>query len=67
VPFAFVAHCEQRWSLHCQCSHVLMKIYVLLGLTVVGLVALTPIQSKADDGFRIRKAGFPIREAMLLW
>ena len=30
-----------------------MKRYFLLGLTALGLVALTPTGSKADDGFRI--------------
>jgi hypothetical protein len=30
-----------------------MKRYLLWGLTALGLVALTPTGSKADDGFRI--------------
>jgi hypothetical protein len=30
-----------------------MKRYFLLGLTALGLVALTPTESKADDGLRV--------------
>ena len=30
-----------------------MKKYFLLGLAVLGLIALAPTQSKADDGFRV--------------
>jgi hypothetical protein len=30
-----------------------MKRYFLLGLTALGLIALAPTQSKADDGFRV--------------
>jgi hypothetical protein len=30
-----------------------MRRFLLLGLTALGLFAVAPIQSKADDGFRI--------------
>jgi hypothetical protein len=30
-----------------------MKRYFLLGLTALGLVAVTPTESKADDGLRV--------------
>ena len=30
-----------------------MKRYFLLGLAALGLMALAPTQSKADDGFRV--------------
>ncbi len=30
-----------------------MKRYFLLGLAALGLIALAPIESKADDGFRV--------------
>ena len=30
-----------------------MKTYFLLGLAALGLITLAPIESKADDGFRV--------------
>jgi hypothetical protein len=30
-----------------------MKRYFLLGLAALGLIALPPTESKADDGFRV--------------
>jgi hypothetical protein len=30
-----------------------MKRYFLLGLAALGLIALAPTESKADDGFRV--------------
>ena len=30
-----------------------MKRYILFGLTALGLVALAPTESKADDGLRV--------------
>jgi hypothetical protein len=37
-----------------------MKKFFLLGLTALGLIALAPTDSKADDGFRIYiSPGYP--------
>jgi hypothetical protein len=37
-----------------------MKKYLFLGLTALGLVALAPTESKADDGFRVYiSPGYP--------
>ena len=37
-----------------------MKRFFLLGLTALGLIALAPTESKADDGFRIYiSPGYP--------
>jgi hypothetical protein len=38
-----------------------MKRYFLLGLAALGLIALVPTGSKADDGFRVYvNPGYPL-------